>query len=210
MENFEQTLPSAAKQKIFQLIRIKFATIGIGPSSAMRPMALNWRLFMGAFIMGLYAFCNFEFIFYEAETFTDYTRSICAESAAIFIIFHLFFVALDTENLFDLMNDCENLVNESESHKFKWISILSSIITFYLALKQSAMTAILSEAIQFEQQLSEIIYFIMAKMSPVGVFILWIIYTYFMYSIQDLETDAFDLPLPIWWMFVYKIHFKGN
>lgn len=65
-------------------------------------------------------------------------------------------------------------------------------------MKDGTLNGILTEAIQFEQKLSEIIFFVMVKATPVGCFVPWSGYIYFLYLIKDLGSDAFAVPFPMW------------
>lgn len=103
------------KQKIFQIAQKNLATtLGTNQNAAMQMSPLNRRICMGFLVMGSFIICNSEFTLYEAKTFAEYTQSICAGSAGVFIIFEMFFLVLSLKKLCKLMNDCENLVNAGE------------------------------------------------------------------------------------------------
>lgn len=118
MESSEQMKnPSkrrASKIKVFQLAREKFAILGIIPELAVQPYPLNRKILLGFSILGLSSGCIFEFTFYEAKTFIEYTQSSYMGSYMVTIIFALFIITFKMEKIFELFDDCENLINTSE------------------------------------------------------------------------------------------------
>lgn len=65
------------------------------------------------------------------------------------------------------------------------------------ALKYSASKSIFNEAKQLADKLNEILFFLLVQITPACGFP-WVIYTFFMYFVTDLGSDAFELPLPMW------------
>lgn len=101
--------------KIFQLTQRNFATIGISAdSSTQSSYQFNGQIFVGVFILGSIAICNFIYIFYEAETSAEYTESIFMSTLSIPFFLALLILILNVKKLFELINNCENLVNTSE------------------------------------------------------------------------------------------------
>ena len=68
-----------------------------------------------------------------------------------------------------------------------------------LELKFSATKAIFYEANQFDEKLSEIIFFVVLN-SPLCALVPWIIYIFFIYFTTDLGNDAFELPVQMWYV----------
>lgn len=112
MENSQQTKSSKPQLiKIFQLTQKTFATIGISSE-------WNKNIFIGFSIVSISIICIFKFTFYEAQTFAESTQSMYMGSVAIVIILILFIFVLKAEEFYELINDCENIVNTSASKQF--------------------------------------------------------------------------------------------
>lgn len=120
MENFQHSQPNKlpnsqlSKMEIFQLAQQKFATIGINRELALQPYRLNDTLLMGFSMLGLSTVCIFEFTFLEAKTFSQYTQSSYMGSYMVTIILALLIIIFKVAKLFELINECEDLVNTSE------------------------------------------------------------------------------------------------
>lgn len=100
---------------IFQLTLKNFATIGIDPNLVLQPYPFNEKIFLGFLILGSGVICNFMYIFYEAKTYTEYTRTIYMCSLELLIIFTLTIIIFKVKMFFKLFNDdCQNLVNTSK------------------------------------------------------------------------------------------------
>lgn len=57
---------------------------------------------------------------------------------------------------------------------------------------------ILNKTVQFERKTSEIVLFVVVELTPIGIYVPWAIYIYFIYFCTDLVDEAFELPFPIW------------
>lgn len=99
--------------KIFELTLKNFATVGITANLPRQPYPLNARISTGFLILNSYLICNAVFVVYEAETFTDYTQSIYIGSSTALILFALIILVFKSKKLFQLIGDCENLINTS-------------------------------------------------------------------------------------------------
>lgn len=73
--------------------------------------------------------------------------------------------------------------------------------------------ALKSSYIENNQQIekwSEIIYLIVAKMTPIAFILPKFIVSIFIYFTTNLENDAFELPLPMWYVEIQlNPHYKG-
>lgn len=93
------------------------------------------------------------------------------------------------------------LLRANQTFTFLWdhlnILILNCPKTI-LALEYPSSALIFNKAIQSEQKLYEIIFFVMMKLTPVCVYVPWCIYTYFIYFYGDAQSNVFELPFPMW------------
>lgn len=109
-----QTTKSPSKIKIFQCVQKNFATAGVGPVLSLQPYPLNLKIKFG-FLLGIfYIICDLVFLFVEAKTFTEYMQSIYMGFCPTLSIFGLVVIISKAKKLFQVINDCENLVNASK------------------------------------------------------------------------------------------------
>lgn len=205
MENSEQTKPKPKirKIKIFELTQKNFASIGIDASLMAQPYPFNDKILFDFLILISSIVCHLMFTFCEAKTFSEYVRSIYMFSLATLTILILVIVILNVTKIFNLIEGAENLANTS-----KWkIKLHNSVSLFYfidlyfkliLALKYTELKAIFNKINPLIEKLSEIIFFVMTKFTPVTVSMPSSIYIYFIYFTTDLGTTVFELPTPLW------------
>lgn len=99
------------KLKVFQVTLQNFAIAGITPNLLHQSYPLNGKISTGFLILGLSMICYFEYTFYEAKTFIEYTQTIYLGSLAALIIFALVIIVGKVKKLFEFMDECEHLVN---------------------------------------------------------------------------------------------------
>lgn len=198
-----QTTKPPVKLRIFQLTQKNLNTVGISPNLLLQPCPLNTKIAIGFLIATSHAICNLVFIFFEAETFSEFTQTIYMGSFAILVIFNLVIFISNVENLFRIIDNCENLVNASESFHAS-LSIYSTGC-FHLrqivipALKYSASRSIFKESVHFERKLSGLIFCVMLKVTRVCALVPWSAYNLFLCFTTDAENSAFELSFPIWY-----------
>lgn len=78
----------------------------------------------------------------------------------------------------------------------------------FSALKYSATKSIFRKAIRLERRLSEIIYFVIAKMTPKLICLPFLFITFCTYFTTDLGSTAIELPWPMWWACTWKSQTK--
>lgn len=99
-----------------------------------------------------------------------------------------------------------------QSDQYQWVRngttffvesllLILAIFINVQALKYATSNSIFYETVVFEQKLSEIVFFVVLKMSPVCVFTPFLVYSYFIYFTTDLGPTAFELPTPAWFPF---------
>lgn len=116
MENSNQTKSQAIKlpkRKVFQIIQRNLASAGITPNLLNQPYPVNGKIFVGFLILGLFMCCNFKYTFYEAKTFVEYTQTVYVGSLAAVIFLALTIIILKVDKLFELIDECENIVQTS-------------------------------------------------------------------------------------------------
>lgn len=197
------------KIKIFQLTQRNFALVGICPNLSLQSYPFNWKISMGIFILSLYIMCSMMYLFYTPNLFTENTQTVFMDSVAALIILTLLVLIFNVDEVFKYIEDCENIVNTSESciveftvYKTRIVSSKPYFVNFLYfkneALKYSASRSIFNEANRFERKLSEAIFLVMPQMTPVIAILPWTIYIYFIYFTTDSGNAAFELLLLMW------------
>lgn len=176
--------------------------MGVGPELATQPYPLNRRILMGFFILALSTVCILEFVFCEEFTFSEFAESSYMGSYMATLFFALLIIVVNVKEIFELMIDCENIVNTSKDNEYN--SQPFNIPTFFLiktlisALKYSASKSIFRRANQLAEKLNKIIFIVLVKLTPACGAGPWVAWTFFIYFTTDLGADAFQLPFPMW------------
>lgn len=131
----------------------------------------------------------------------------------------LLVIILNAEKLFEFIDDCENIINISEC-KIHFFLLISRYLFSYLnqphslelnlALKYSSSDSSFNEPIQFEQKFSRILFFVLLKLTPFFVLVPWMIHSYLIHFTTDSAVDAFELPFPSWWVWIWINPFLIN
>ena len=96
--------------KIFQQIQKDFAIYGIG--SHQKPF--NMRNWMVIFMFSLSIILNIFYFIFDAKTFDEYAKSILITTAMINAASIFVFLILNMQTMFDIINDGEQLINDSQ------------------------------------------------------------------------------------------------
>lgn len=110
MENSKQG-KSQPKLKAFKTIQKNFAMIGISPKLAAQSYPLNARVSLGLLlgILGMTFICVYTFK--DANTFFEYTQSVCQLSIGLLIFSALAILILKVEKLFEFIDRCDSILN---------------------------------------------------------------------------------------------------
>lgn len=114
MEQRNATKLESAKLQPFEMARKTFATAGITPNLVDQSYPFNGTILYGFVMLVSAIYCTSIFIIHDAETFGEYTQSVCAYSFVILVIFSLLIVVLKVKKLYELINSFDVLVNTSE------------------------------------------------------------------------------------------------
>lgn len=191
---------SQPKLKAFRAIQKSFATIGISPELATQSYPLNRRILLGflLIISGTISIC--VYIFNDAKTFFEYTQSICHASIGLLIFFALSILILKVEILFEFIDRCDNILNTGKlNFNFKSSRIVfPNLLNSHLVLKYTPKKRTCFEINRLEEKLSRIAIFVMVRMTPVCITVLWTTYIFFLYFTTDLGASVFELQCPMW------------
>lgn len=183
------------KMKVFQHVQKNFATLGIDSDLMLQQYPINMKIFI-SYLLGLGSIISMlMFLFDEQKTFAEYTQAVYFGSFAVLIISALVILVLHVDKLFQFIKTLDVTINASKctSNIIPLFEFTTSECVI-LALKYSASNEIFSEANRLEKKMSEIILFVIVKMTPACTMFSWCIYIYVIYFTTDLGPDAFVLP----------------
>lgn len=112
--NREKSPSRKPKLKPFEKVQKNLATAGITSNLLDQSHPFNGTILYGFLKLGSAIYCTAIFIIHDADTFGEYTQSVCACSFEILIIFALLIIVLKAKKLFKLINSVDALVNTSE------------------------------------------------------------------------------------------------
>lgn len=187
------------KMKIMQFVQKKLAAIGISRPPAAQANPFNGKLQFDFSILTVALVCCLLYAAHEAKSVFEYMQAAYVISMLIAIMFLLLVLILKTRTLFELIEDFESLTHTSEYRDWNTIfRMLFLNVEKFVALKYTATRPIFNETIQFEEKVSEIMFFIIAYVSLVVATLPACLYSCFIYLTTDSGNDAFVLPLPLW------------
>lgn len=117
MENaVQQPKPKSqlSKAKGFEITLEWLAALGISPALPTQAYPSNGRILVGFLILGCATTCTFVFILNDAKTFIEYTQTTFACSLMTLGFFALVTLTLKSNNLFEWINECDELADTSE------------------------------------------------------------------------------------------------
>lgn len=135
-----------------------------------------------------------------ANTFKQYTDSIYLTASTSIITVCFVVVSFKMKTIFELIDRFEFFLNKSKySKKFHRENRYDAFIHI-LGLENSASEAIYIKTNQFVENLSDIVYTAVVQISP----LIWVmpkcLGSLLFYFTTDLGNDAFESPLPLWYV----------
>lgn len=109
---------------VFQLLQKNLAVAGIIRKLSLQQYPFNRRVLIGFSTLFIETICIFKFTFFEAKTFSESTQSIYMGTVTVVIIVVLFIFVIKAKKLFEFIDDCENVVNTSESQRCQMLTTL--------------------------------------------------------------------------------------
>lgn len=105
--------------KLFQLVQMNFAILGIHTSQSMNPF--NHKILFGFTLFGSAIISMFMYILCEANTFFEYTHCICAIFVGIGVIINFAIFVFKTSKLIKFLESAEkNIVDGKNASKRKY------------------------------------------------------------------------------------------
>ena len=180
--------------ELFKTFRKNFAVFGI--TSNARP--LHSREIISAFLMNcLTAILCWMFLFCVANTFIEYTIGIYIASALTVVAICFTIVVFQIQNIFEFIEECEQITQKGKKIYKQIVCRTTSFIFFFLEPESKAMYSEIDHQIE---KWSQIVYIVIAKITPVCFISPIFIYSLVIYFTTDLGNDAFELPLTVWYV----------
>lgn len=99
------------QMKLFQPIQTNLALLGI---SSNQPHYFNQKSMTTLFIYSSTISLCIVFLFFTANNFLEYTLNVYVTTTAIAVCIAFMAILFHKENIFELIQECEKFVNESE------------------------------------------------------------------------------------------------
>lgn len=195
-----------SKMKLYQSAQRQFALLGISSQLLIQKYPFNEKILLMSFsyICKIISFCMF--MYYNVNTFREYTDSIYVTSTVVLIVICYANVVFRVAGFFKFIDSCDEIVATSEWSwncliKTIWWSVQSLIeIENISGLKYPGSEALYGETNRQIEKWSEYIEFAAAKMTPICLILPKSLASFIFYLTTDLGSESFDLPLPMWWV----------
>lgn len=102
------------KMKIFQILRQKFAILGICPIESEQAIDRRNKCLIGFLVFGVSIISHCVFLFVVANTFEEYANSIYMTTITISLSAVYTIIICKTKNLFYFIEGCEQTIVESK------------------------------------------------------------------------------------------------
>lgn len=196
------------KIKVFQLIQENLAILGIDRNAAMKTHPFNMKNLIALQAINLNIICTVMYIIVEVNTFFIIMQCIYEFSVNVSVLLIALVILLKLKESYACIDDCDSLVNASKNEcslswwNWSWWNKNKNFFTILSELKYSASQSIFKEANQRVEKLSNIVFFLMVKITPGVVFLPSFIYSFIIYFAIDSENDPFTLPISFWWAII--------
>lgn len=181
------------KMEIFQLTRRNFSKVGIDARQSIQGHLFNARNvgFFGVLILG--TILNFIFTFYVANTFIECIDS--AKNGSSIVICGLIFLSniLNVAKVFEFIAGLEILIEKSKCVN---LSRKPAFLLRHCFIGQKSISKYDKSKHQIEMW-SKRLYICLSIFIPCLSFGMFAM-SFFNYFTTDLDSDAFQLPLPMW------------
>lgn len=148
--------------------------------------------------------------FHVANTPKEYMDSIFMTATGILVFISSMSIAFKTQKIFDVIDDIEQVVGESECRI--WIRYpiffqpkLTYFANIFQGLKYAKSRAMYEKTDRLVEKISKIIEFVFVYVSVPGYVLPKAIFSLFMYFTTDSGRNAFELPLPTWLVYLGTI-----
>lgn len=158
------------------------------------------------------------FMYYEANTFQEYTESFYVTSTDVLVALCFANVVFRVDGFFKFIDACVEIVASSEWNLKKNLGIILFIESVQLMIKIQNVPgqqcpgskAIYDEIDQQIEKWSEIIRLAAGKGTPICLILPKSLLSFFLYFATDSGSESFLLPLPMWWVEIIKNLFEQN
>lgn len=187
--------------KILESILRDYAALGLGSGQLTQKHPLNS---INAKTFSIFCFALISstlYMLHDADSFEEYTISVFDISTLLGTI--SFYINSLWKNLqfHGVIEYAEKMINESKFDLFfdlywNWHKANCAHI---LGVNNPESNANYVQATLLADKCSEIIHFLMEKIFVNGIVVPNFMFYYYNYYFTDLERDAFELVVPIWW-----------
>lgn len=190
--------------KILQSAQQNFSYLGVDPPPAKENHPFNWRNVLTVLVLVLSTISSAMYLVRLANTFMEYTFSICAVSsmlvATIILLITLFKIR---SKLTDCLGVFQKLIDErkliSILSKFKFVQLFQWCVHILGVARPESQGRYQKANRKAEKWCQILFYFVLAFTFPVGMTVNFS-YSFFVYLTTEQGPDSFELTLPFWYI----------
>lgn len=145
---------------------------------------------------------------YATEAAMEYVKLFFMTSVAFIALISYLSYRLNTQKVFKIIDALEQAINKSELWLRTIFQQISKKINKILGLERPESKAMYEKINQLAEKLSKLAVFFFRKVSIPFVIIPTTVKCYFTYYTTDLGTAAFELPIPMWWGFLFDWRYE--
>lgn len=190
MENQNQQ-----RMKLFQSALNYFSMLGIRSNQSFA----NVNLFIAEIIFITQVSADCVFIIFEAKTFRQYTYILFFMSTTVMAVACFTIFATKRVHLFQMIDITEEIVEKSEWSLWFNFQLHNDVQNVdSLGSENPTRRAMYMETNRIIEKWSQIAFYFITTVTPVGFIFPKTIIVYWIYFTTDFENDAFDLPFDTW------------
>lgn len=173
---------------------------------------LNKRTLLIFSIFGLCITSQCIFTIRIAKNFIEYIDCICKTGTVFAIAVCYASLVFRKSQLFAFVNEMQELCDKSKQSlekKLLYWTLLNAFSIIFLGLRISGSKSLYEELNRKIEKWSAIIYFVSVIIFPINLIGSMIILSFYTYFTTDLDSDAFALPVPMWFVINRKVPRKS-
>lgn len=191
--------------KFFQSVQSQFAMMGIilQQLTQKNPFNRTILLIFFSYTCNIISYCIF--MYYEANTFQEYTESFYVTSTDVLVALCYASVVFRVDGFFKFIDACVKLVASSKWNFNENLQIIIECKPMgenqnVPGQKCPGSKVIYDENKQLIEKWSEIIRLAAGKGTPICLILPKSLLSFFLYFATDSGRKSFFLPLPMWWV----------
>lgn len=186
----------ASSIQLFKSVRKYFRQLGIDPPQPSETTSINWRILSALFWFVQHFIAASAFLILEARTVIEFGTSFFGFIMVFYCVAYFLTLISQRHRIFKLIDNFELFIGQSKCFKIKcWIwNEFSPVLNITLGENSKIMY---NECNENVERMCNRIYFVVVKMSFVGIILFPLVATVVSYFAGDLKEESYALPTPV-------------